>query len=64
MRPLPTRARMSAIALWTKAAGSQVSEHSQTRVRKLARSCLPAGVWTTSGWNWMPKRPSGPANAA
>ena len=22
---------------------------------KLARMSLPRGVWTTSGWNWMPK---------
>ena len=29
---------------------------SQTWCRKLASSCWPCSVWTTSGWNWTPKQ--------
>ncbi len=31
--------------------------HPQMSLRKLSRICVPYGVCTTSGWNWIPYSP-------
>ena len=36
-------------------AGDQVSSQPHASVRKRVRISVPYGVWTTSGWNWIPK---------
>jgi hypothetical protein len=52
--PSPTWARIRAICSWTIDAADHVDSHPQTSPRKVLRMSCPNGVWTTSGWNWMP----------
>ena len=35
-------------------AALQLRSHSQMSDRNVVRICCPYGVWTTSGWNWIP----------
>jgi hypothetical protein len=35
-------------------AGDHVRAQPQMFSRKFVRIAWPYGVWTTSGWNWMP----------
>ena len=39
-----------------KLAGVQVGRAPAMPTTKLRRTSRPRGVWTTSGWNWMPYR--------
>ena len=32
--------------------------------RKVVSTCWPYGVWTTSGWNWIPYRPRSTSSTA
>ena len=60
-----TRSRIPATVCSMKLAGVQVGEAPAIPSTKLRRTSRPAGVWTTSGWNWMPYRPrSGAASPA
>ncbi len=64
-RPSPTCSRISATCSSMIDAGDQSPSQPQTSKRKLLRMSVPCGVWTTSGWNWMPYRPrSGDSSAA
>src|SRR3954462_2679138 len=51
-----TRSRMPATVVSVKLAGVQVGETPAMATTKLRRMSRPRGVWTTSGWNWMPYR--------
>ena len=53
-RPSPTCARMRATCSSTIEAADQVRSQPQTSPRNVLRMSCPKGVWTTSGWNWMP----------
>src|SRR5207248_1827885 len=54
-RPPPTCARMLSVASAMNEPGVHVGVHLQTPKRKLRSTSRPLGVWTTSGWNWMPR---------
>ena len=56
-RPSPTCARMRLMLSAMKLPAVQSPRQPQTLKRKFSRICLPCGVCTTSGWNWMPMRP-------
>ena len=47
---------MSATVVSMKLAAVQVGAISAMPTTKLRRTSRPRGVWTTSGWNWMPYR--------
>ena len=51
-----TRSRMSATVDSMKFAGVHVGATPAMPTTKLRRMSRPRGVWTTSGWNWMPYR--------
>ena len=51
-----TRSRMSATVVSMKLPAVQVGETPAIPTTKLRRTSRPRGVWTTSGWNWMPYR--------
>ena len=51
-----TRSRISATVDSTKFAGVQLGSIPAMPVTKLRRTARPRGVWTTSGWNWIPYR--------
>src|ERR1044072_3274691 len=51
-----TRSRISATVPSMKFAGVQVGLAPAIPRTKLRRTSRPRGVWTTSGWNWMPYR--------
>ena len=53
-RPSPTWARIASICSSITDLGLQVRSHPHTSSRKFVRTCWPYGVWTTSGWNWIP----------
>ena len=52
-----TRSRMSATVVSMKLPAVQVGATSAMPSTKLRRTSRPRGVWTTSGWNWMPYSP-------
>ena len=52
--PSPTCARMRAICSSTIDAADHVMSQPQTSRRKCVSTSWPYGVWTTSGWNWIP----------
>ena len=52
--PSPTCARMRAICSSTIDAADHVMSQPQTSRRKRLSTSWPYGVWTTSGWNWIP----------
>ena len=52
--PSPTWSRMRAICSSTIEAADHAMSQPQTSPRKRLRMSCPYGVWTTSGWNWMP----------
>ena len=45
-------------------AGLQSRAQPQTSSRNVVSTCCPYGVWTTSGWNWMPYRPRSTSSTA
>ena len=49
-----TRTRMAATVEAMKSLVVQVARAPAMPKTKLRRMARPAGVWTTSGWNWMP----------
>ena len=51
-----TRSRISLTVESMKLLGVQVWGMPAMPTTKLRRTRRPAGVWTTSGWNWMPYR--------
>ena len=51
-----TRSRISATVCSMKLAGVHVGEAPAMPTTKLRRTSRPCGVWTTSGWNWIPYR--------
>ena len=51
-----TRSRISATVDSMKLAGVQVGAAPAMPMTKLRRTSRPRGVWTTSGWNWIPYR--------
>ena len=51
-----TRSRISATVVSMKLAAVQVGATPAMPTTKLRRTSRPRGVWTTSGWNWMPYR--------
>ena len=52
--PSPTCSRMRSTCSSTIDAADHVRSAPQTSARKCLRTSWPYGVWTTSGWNWMP----------
>ncbi len=60
----PTRSRMAAVWVSMKEAIDQSPWQRQMAWQKLRRRRAPWSEWTTSGWNWMPKRSSRKATAA
>ena len=52
-----TRSRMPATVVSMKLAGGPRLGDAGDATTKLRRMSRPRGVWTTSGWNWMPYRP-------
>ena len=55
--PSPTWARIRSICSSAIEAADQSIERPQMSRRKVSRICVPYGVCTTSGWNWIPYRP-------
>ena len=53
-RPSPTWARIRSICSSITDAGLHERSQPQTSSRKFVSTCWPYGVWTTSGWNWIP----------
>ena len=53
-RPSPTCARIRSTCSSITDAAVQVRSQPQMSPRKRSRICVPYGVWTTSGWNWIP----------
>ena len=49
-----TRSRMPATVVSMKLAAVQVGSMPAIPTTKLRSTSRPRGVWTTSGWNWMP----------
>ena len=49
-----TRVRISATVDSMKFAGVQVARAPAIPMTKFRRMSRPRGVWTTSGWNWIP----------
>ena len=49
-----TRSRISLTVVSMKLDGVQAGAIPAIPVTKLRRTSLPRGVWTTSGWNWIP----------
>ena len=52
--PPPTCARIAAICSSMIDAALHERSQPQMSSRNVVRICWPYGVWTTSGWNWMP----------
>ena len=52
--PSPTCSRMRRICSSATDAAFQAMSQPQMSSRKRVRICVPYGVCTTSGWNWMP----------
>jgi hypothetical protein len=50
----PTCARMRSSCSSTMEPALHVRSHAQTSPRNVLRTSWPNGVWTTSGWYWMP----------
>jgi hypothetical protein len=53
-RASPTWARIDSTCSAMTEAGDQRSRQPAISRRKRVRISLPYGVWTTSGWNWIP----------
>ena len=56
--PSPTCSRIVATDSSTNDSAVQSPAQPATLNRKLRSNWLPCGVCTTSGWNWMPRRPA------
>jgi hypothetical protein len=52
--PSPTCSRIRATCSSTTDAADQLMSQPAMSRRKVSRMWVPYGVWTTSGWNWMP----------
>ena len=63
-RPSPTWVRIFSICSSMIEAGLQVRSQPQMSSRNVVSTCWPYGVWTTSGWNWMPYNPRSTSSSA